>query len=425
MKKTIKLAVVAALALGTTSAFATNGDALIGMGTKTRGMGGTSIGIAHGSESGLSNPALITTIKSDHEISFGGTLFMPNVKTTMSNPQGGNQPEETSAADTNVIPEVSIANKVNDNFYWGIGMWGTAGMGVDFRDAATSASNSGNMQMVTNLQLMQFGVPLAYTTNGFSAAVTPILQYGALDINYNDFQGNTVGAGVAQDLAFGYNVGLAYTYSGVTIGAVYKSAIEMEYKGQLSNATQPFVDFGIFPGALSDKLEQPAEIGVGASYQYENNTIALDYKQIKWSSAKGYEDFGWDDQNVVAVGYEYAVTGWAVRLGYNYASQPIQEAQSGPAVIPTGSYAQAGGNALNTFNIIGFPATTESHYTLGGTYTFSDVMSIDGAFTYAPETTTIMKGITGFDSSTGDLYTGDITVKHSQTAVSVALTYEF
>jgi len=40
MKKTIKLAVVAALALGATSAFATNGSNLIATGAKARGMGG-------------------------------------------------------------------------------------------------------------------------------------------------------------------------------------------------------------------------------------------------------------------------------------------------------------------------------------------------------------------------------------------------
>ncbi len=40
-------------------------------------------------------------------------------------------------------------------------MWGTAGMGVDYRDAKTCAMDSGNMNMVTNLQLMPFGTSLA------------------------------------------------------------------------------------------------------------------------------------------------------------------------------------------------------------------------------------------------------------------------
>jgi len=420
MKKTIKLAVVAALALGATSAFATNGDTMIGLGAKTRGMAGIGIGMSHGAESALANPALITTIKKDHEVSFGGTIFMPDVKATM-----GQAPEKPSAADMNVIPEVSIANKVNDNFYWGIGMWGTAGMGTDYRNASTSANDSGNLHMVTNLQLMQFGVPLAYTTNGFSIAVTPILQYGALDINYVGFDRSNVGAGVAQDLTFGYNLGAAYTMDGLTIGAVYKSKIKMNYDGQLSAATQPFASMGIFPGAMGDNLEQPAEIGIGASYAMGEHTIAVDYKQIKWADAEGYKDFNWDNQNVITVGYEYNAQNWAFRLGYNYASQPIKELTSGPAVIPAGSYAQAGGNAINMFNLLGFPATVESHYAIGATYALSSVMSVDAAFTYAAETTTTMKGIVGVNPSNGDMYTGDVSTKHSQTGVSVQLNYSF
>ena len=410
MKKSIKLAVVAALALGTTSAFATNGDHLIGIGAKARGMGGVGIGMSHGAESGIANPALISSVEGT-EVSFGGTFFNPNVS------YDGGAGYKESDADLSVIPSVSIANKVNDNFYWGVGMWGTAGMGVDHRDDTTGST----MQMVTNLQLMQFGVPLTYAVEGFSVGVTPLLQYGALDINYN-MLGTEYGEGVAQDLAFGYNIGAAYEIAGVTIGAVYKSAIDMEYNGQLSSATQPFADFGIFPGAMADNLEQPAEIGIGVSYTIAGSTIAADYKQIKWGDAKGYKDFNWQDQNVFALGYEFAAESWAVRVGYNYAENPIEALPAGPAqdgTVPMTSYA---GDAINMFNLAGFPATTESHFTIGGTYAFSKQISLDGAFTYASETTTT------FDTSglaSMGMGAPEVSVKHSQNALTVGLNYNF
>ncbi len=418
MTRSIKLAVTAALALGATSAFATNGDHLIGLGAKTRGMGGVGIGMSHGAESGLTNPALISTVKGT-EISFGGTLFMPKVSADMG------AGSSDSDADMSMIPEVSIASKVSDNFFWGIGMWGTAGMGVDYRDATGYQSN---MNMVTNLQLMQFGVPLTYAASGFSIGIAPILQYGALDINYSPDGGTTnVGAGVAQDLAFGYNIGASFTMQGVTIGAVYKSPIEMEYKGQLSGATGPFVAMGVFPGTMDDKLEQPAEMGVGISYEMSGNTIAFDYKKIAWSSAKGYEDFGWDDQNVIAIGYQYATSTFAVRVGYNKADNPISDAgamtlqDAGMAAggQPTPNY--FGGNALNTFNLLGFPATVESHMTVGGTYNFSEQVSLDLAYVYAPETST--KLLTMPDMTNGmDMHTE---VTHSQTSLSFQLNYTF
>ncbi|MDH4945498.1 outer membrane protein transport protein [Sulfurimonas sp. C5] len=419
MKKTIKLAVVAALALGATSAFATNGSTLIGMGAKARGMAGTGIGMSHGAESALVNPALITSVKNT-EISFGGTLFMPNVHVGLTGVG-----EAKSKADMNVIPEVSIASKVTDNFYAGIGIWGTAGMGTDYRDMLTA--NVGTMQMVTNLQIMQFGVPLAYKMDNFSVAVTPILQYGALDINYDmdaNVSSGVNGAGVAQDLAFGYSVGLAYENSGLTVGAVYKSRIDMEYTGQLSGATQAFVDQGIFPLPMSDKLSTPAEIGVGASYAMGESTIAIDYKKIKWSDAEGYKDFKWDDQSVIAVGYEYKTDSFALRLGYNHASNPIKDAGAMTlAQFMAGgmNMTSFGGNAINMFNLLGFPAVVESHYAVGATFNISDVTSVDLAYTYAPETDQTLMTMPSMVSMS-DMTTS---VRHSQQGVSAQVNFAF
>ncbi|ADN10173.1 OmpP1/FadL family transporter [Sulfurimonas autotrophica] len=406
MKKTIKLAVVAALALGATSAFATNGAALIGMGAKARGMAGTGIGMSHGAESALVNPALITSVENT-EISFGGTIFMPDVKNTNDlSTIGDASASADSDADLNVIPEVSLATKINDNFYVGIGMWGTGGMGVDYRKAPTNAQ----MYMVTNLQLMQFGVPLAYTTDGFTVAVTPILQYGSLDINYvgpTAYGNPAKGAGVAQDLKLGYNIGLSYEISGLTVGAIYKSKIDMEYDGVLSKTVDLFSSTGKYN---NDKLSTPAEIGIGASYAIGEHTVAIDYKQIKWSDAKGYEDFEWDDQNVVALGYEYNTKGWAVRLGYNYASSPISEQK-----YTGGNSANLSANVVNTFNLLGFPGIVESHYAIGGSYDVSDKASVDVAYTYAAENTETYTNFAG----------AKITTKHSQQGVSLQLNYNF
>ncbi len=427
MKKTIKLALVAAMALGTTSAFATNGSALIATGAKARGMGGTDIGVSHGAESALANPALITSVEGT-EVQFGGTLFMPDVSYKMKStgglvPAGTTLADGQSAADMSMIPSVSLATKVNDNFYWGVGMWGTAGMGVDYRD-------EGGMEMVTNLQLMQFGVPLTYAISGFSVGVTPVLQYGALDINYNN--GNTdpnyagTGAGIAQDLAFGFNLGAAYQIADVTIGLAYKSQIDMEYKGQLSSATAPFAGMGIFSEPMGDKLSTPAEIGFGASYNIAGSTIAFDYKQIKWSDAEGYKDFGWEDQDVFALGYEFAAESWAVRAGYNYAENPIKDAGAIALADFGGTMTEFGGNALNTFNLQGFPATVESHITLGGTYNFSKQTSVDLAYVYGLESETKLATMPADANTDGNPDTDtETTVTHSQQSLSVQLNYAF
>ena len=388
-----------------TTIHATNGDNLISVGAKSRGMGGTGIAVSHGAESTLNNPALITDIEGT-EVAFGGTLFMPTIKSQLPFP--GN-PEYTSNADMNMIPEVSIAHKLSDNWFIGIGMWGTAGMGTDYSKAPLNPSvgQMGNFHMVTNLQLLQFGISAAYKIDGLSIALTPILQYGNLDINYfNPLvpPGQNVGAGLAQDFGFGYNVGATYDFSnngatGLTLGAFYKSSIEMNYDGQLSTA---MAAFGV-PG-FSDALEQPAEYGLGVAYTTGQHTLAFDYRNIQWSDAKGYSDFQWEDQDVYAFGYEYSQNNLALRIGYNYGSSAVTETAN---------------PLFNVLNLLGFPATSETHYTLGGTYTFTEQFSLDLAYVYSPKTTET------FDASRMFGLGAKISTSHQESSASFQLVYKF
>ena len=421
MKRTstlLKNGIVLSL-LTSTLLHATNGDNLIAVGAKARGMGGTGIAVSHGAESTLSNPAMITSIEGT-EISFGGTLFMPKIDATISGAMLPSQINDTSAADTNIIPEVSIAHKINDNWYIGAGMFGTAGMGVDYRDSTLNpmVGQFGNFNMVTNLQLLQFAIPVAYKYEGFSVAVAPILQYGNLDINYkmpNPMTGaiDNIGSGLAQDFGFGFTAGASYDFNnGLVVGAMYKSAIEMEYDKQITTAMAPFTAQGIPLGNLTDKLEQPAEYGVGIAYTMEGHTIALDYKKIEWSSATGYGDFGWEDQNVFAVGYQFTQDNWAIRLGYNYAESAIVNlTETGNGVA----------SSLNFFNALGFPANAEQHYTFGGTYDLTDAFGIDLAYVYSP-TSDIVLNTPAFSRSFG---IDSLAASHQENSISVQLTYKF
>ena len=382
------------LSIITSSAlFATNGDTLIGVGAKTRAMGGAGIALSQGAESTLVNPASITDVAST-EISFGGTIFMPTIKTQMS------PAEHKSAADLSIVPEVAIASNITPNIYMGVGMFGTAGMGTDFRKYPDL------FNMETTLQLMQFAVPVAYKfSNGLSIGVAPIMQYGSLDIHYKMpamMGGQNIGDGQNQDLGYGVSVGATYDFAnGLKVGTVYKSKISMDYAHSLTAATAPF---GM---NIGDKLAQPAELGVGVSYNNGPHTIAVDYKKIKWSSAAGYKDFGWKDQNVFAVGYEYNAGNWALRLGYNHATNPIN------------IYNSPMKTAVNMFNLLGFPATQENHFAIGGSYEFNKNFSMDTTLVY------------GFNKkSTADISAmfgpgAKITNNHKELGVTVQLNYKF
>jgi long-chain fatty acid transport protein len=417
LTKLVTLSLIAA-----TTLHATNGDNLIGIGAKARGMGGTGIAISHGAESALSNPALITSVEGT-EISFGGTLFAPTITTTLNGAPGVPLPPQgayESDANLNMIPEVSIATKIDDNWYIGIGMWGTAGMGVDYskaKFAPLTQGQFGNFNMVTNLQLLQFGVPIAYKTGGLSVAITPVLQYGNLDINYRSPTPvgtiANVGTGLAQDFGFGFNAGAVYDFSqdgveGLTVGINYKSAIKMKYDGQITTAMKPFLN--PLAGAsdplfsIGDTLEQPEEYGVGIAYEMGEHTIAFDYRKVNWSSTKGYGDFGWEDGDVYAVGYQYAEDNWAVRVGYNHSTSVVVEGRD---------------PRLNFFNLLGFPATAEDHYTVGGTYEVSKSFSVDLAYVYEPTSTKT------FSTAMPNFPFSSLTTDHKESSLSFQLNYKF
>ena len=399
MKKTIKLALVATLALGATSAFATNGTNLIGYGAKSRAMGGTGISNFNGAESAFANPALITSSQHETDATIGATLLSPSVSfktdavASSTIAQGANPASnDDSTAGDGMIPSVAVINKINDDFAWALALYGVGGMGVDYRDEAgtTSTVQTSN----DNLMLMRMSIPLAYTVNGFSVGIAPVIEYGALSM------GTSFGTpGVTTDIAAGFEVGMAYTIAGVSLGFDYKSAVTHDFANTFNSD---------MTGGTQSELDTPAVTAVGVSYKMGASTIALDYKTIAYSSAAGFEDFLWEDQTVIAIGYEYAADAWAARVGYNYGASPLETAIA------------ADGSNMNPIvgSLMMFPAVTEAHITFGGSYNFNKTMSMDLAYMIASGSV----DVTTPDFGQG---TGTITATNDQTSLSFALNYNY
>jgi long-chain fatty acid transport protein len=71
--------------------------------------------------------------------------------------------------------------------------------------------------------------------------------------------------------------------------------------------------------------------------------------------------------------------------------------------------------AVNTFNLLGFPAIVQSHIAVGGSYNLNKTTSVDLAYVYSPEVSNTYKNFAA----------QDITTKHSQTGISAQLDYKF
>ena len=429
MKKTKLALAIAASAMISTPVLATNGDVLIGLGAQSRALGGTGAAAFFGSENALTNPGLLGKMQGS-EFAIGGTIFMPSVEAesnVATSIQGQPATSETSANDMNIIPEVSLATRLSENLTFGLGIFGSAGMGVDYRD------NNALFNAYSNLQLMKFAPTLAYNQSNFGVGFAPVIQYGALDINYKmdaDYNGSnesTVGNGMSTDLGYGFNLGGYFDVSPeLTIGLAYQSAINMKYKDQISVAANGFnLSFG-------DELEQPAELKIGAAYTMGSMMYTADYKQIAWGQAKGYKDFNWQDQNVFALGAKYNGNGFWAGIGYNYAEDPIKQLASGStgATPATGGMTGYQNEATNLFNNHFFPGIVESHITFGGGYELNKRMTIEGAIVMATEVSkTVNTGVISSALGSGFASTADAgtthKVTHSQMGYTVSLRMNF
>ncbi|QCU90729.1 OmpP1/FadL family transporter [Thiomicrorhabdus sediminis] len=389
MRKT-KLALAVTSAIFASSAMATNGTNMTGVGAQANAMGGTGVAAYYGAENTIVNPAMVAKSQGT-EFAFGGTVFMPNVQSTTDNLSNAMQ---SSDADLNLIPSVSMSTRINDNWSFGIGMYGTSGMGVDYGTQSALALAQ------TTMQIMRFVPTIAYNNENYGFGLSPVIQYGALDISFN--AGSAFGPGMAQDIGYGLDLGAYIDISkDTTLALAYQSEIEMTYKGQLNSTSGAASKFGLT--GFTDKIAQPSEIKVGIAHKMGNYTLTADAKQVRWGQAAGYKDFGWEDQNVFGLGVKYNGNGYWMGAGYNKGDNPI---------------AVKADTRLNMLNNLFFPATTDTHLSVGGGYNISKNAVLEGAVVYAPEIeTTVSIAGTGLGNTS--------TTKHSQLGYTVSVRYNF
>jgi len=392
--------ILASALLGAVSlSFATNGDNLIGVSPASRGMGGIGVGMPVGStDSIFRNPAWMSYYKG-FNVSFGGILFFPEVKAKFNNAS------DTSKSKMFVVPEVGIVHQINDKLTFGIGAFGVSGMGVDYRD------NEGLLRTHTNFQFMRIIPALAYKVNdAISVSGAVHLAYGSLDMGAT-VGGTNRGGGQSQTYGIGAQLGIAYNMGDfVYAGLTYQSPVNMTYKRVFdSNGDGQFEDL---------KLTQPLELALGVGVKpMDNLKMGMDIRWINWKRAKGYKHFQWKDQWVIALGGEFKpMQKLALRAGYNFGKSPIRGGAKNPMNannIPNFA-APFSDFQIAVFNLIGFPAITEHHITLGLGYEFTKNFGIDLAYKHA-----FNKKVR---ATAGPMF---VEAQNAQNAISIGLNWKF
>ena len=425
MKKLFKvLAIFSCTMLLSTAAFATNGDNLIAIGPIARSMGGVGIAQPMDAISAVfANPAAMCFGEycPGSEWNFAGTAFMPKVdaKVTNNGSSGLTTPATFSAdSEDNIYPIPAIGFSVPitpepKSWRFGLAAYGVTGLGVDYRN--TSLDNSSYFPSgfplvagdYTQLQIMKFAPAIAFQpSQNFSVGLALHIDYGSMDLKNGGSSG----------FAFGVQPGIIYKpIDNLSLGLTYTSPQKIKHKN-VSDLDGDGTDDDL-------ELESPQQVGFGIAYDFFNAGLVLEanVKWINWSNAKGYDDFDWKDQWVLAVGAQYKpIDKLSLRIGYNYAENPVKEHSfNNPMATTTVQGKTLPTYYYETFRIIGLPAIVEHHITAGIGYKFTDAFSLDLGFVYAFENSITENG--------SDFFGNHVTIEStlSELSLDFGLKYTF
>jgi long-chain fatty acid transport protein len=385
---------------------ATNGDNLIAIGPSARGMGGLSVANPQDAISAVfGNPAAMCYSRycPSSQVDFAGTVFAPHIDAKVSSPMTGSTQLATADSDEKIYPIPAIGISIpyrrgSDEWRFGLAAYGVTGLGVDYRETAIDIPNyfGPGASLVageyTSLQIMKFAPAIAYqAADNFSIGAGFHLDYATLDL----------GNGSSPAFGAGAQLGMVWRPSPkISIGLTYVSAQQATHDDVVAMAT-PTGGMARFDFTL----EAPQQFAVGISWETMDHRLVsgVEVKWVNWADAKGYSDFDWNNQTVIALGLQYEVVRdkFFIRVGYNYGENPVEEHQGwNGAFTPTGPAEVIEVQGIlfpryyyETFRIIGFPAIVEHHLTVGFTIALGKSTELSVAYLRALEETITENGI--------------------------------
>jgi long-chain fatty acid transport protein len=434
MKRFYQLSLAAALLC--LPALASNTVNLIGLSAPSIGMGGTGVSnFTSATDAVYKNPSLLglTPLQEGHSTKIELTLGVVKQNTkgnyTVGTTASGDKDNQAGA---NFVPDLAASYRINDRFHLGFGILPYSGAGSDYTGESLIFAPK------VKLSLIKFSPALSYKVNEWiRVGAAPFITRGSFQVNeaalsaetslFTKFNQTTREASSA--VGVGANLGVsAEPVKGLMLGASYISKSNFNYKSLLNLDLygKNFPTVSAAGGTPHDMLlQQPDEIALGASYLLsEGLTVAFDWRNIRWSQADGYKDFGFSSQNVFALGAQYQLHRLTFRAGFNYAASPLADA--------TG---EVGADDINIqghtvwrqfyslLDVFAFPAISQTHITAGVGYKFCDAMTLDVAGYYSPKSTLTRSGNNASLPTFGLPAAYSYTTSVTQWALNGTLTY--
>ncbi|MHC5308781.1 OmpP1/FadL family transporter [Myroides sp. LJL116] len=365
-----KLISLSLLSLISFSAFA-GGYRVSMQGNKQLAMGHTGVAVISGAETLFFNPAASVFLKDKWTFSAGVSYLVADTKFENKT---YDWKDETRNPGTPMY-----AYAVYKPLEWlslGLAIYTPYGSKVEWDKGWQGA------HLVNNIDLKSFYVQptVAVKVNErFSFSGGPIFVTGGVTFNRNvsrslaDEQGNYTNVTVKSHnvTAWGWTAGyLLNVDDHLRIGMNYRSEIKMKAK----NGTATFYDVPSFAqalfkdGKITAEMPLPAELTVGASYEWNKWLFAFDYNRAFWNVYKSLTiDFvdspaigtsvnprNYKDSSTYRVGVQYTVNdAWSVRAGWYYDESPVQDGYFAPETPRNDSRAYTGGFTYKFKNGIG------------------------------------------------------------------------
>lgn len=431
------LAVSVGITLATpATVMATNGMMLIGVGNKSRAMGGVAIATPLDSLSGATNPAVISGMGNRFDI--GIDIFIPEAESCLGSVCAESEANINGVGldKTFFMPAMAVTYQYSDDITLGFSMAPAGGGGTKFETNFFEAASAGSINTSTindklgvDLMVMEMNPTIAYAiddkNNVGLSLVIGVARFNAFGLSLFDTFTQTQGTtddftNQGKDWTGGAGIRLGWygDYGNFTLGAAYSSKVYMQ---EFNRYEELFAEHG--------SMDFPANVGIGASYKFNDDLlVAMDVTYTMYEDVAaignigpnlagdpdgplgsddrklGLDDgmgFGWSNQTVIKLGAQYRYSEKIIlRGGWNYGESPINEDRE---II---------------FNLLA-PASTQHHLTLGATYDYSPDIELNVSYVHAFEYE--QSGPT-YISDDGSNYGS---LKMSQNSLGFSLSYKF
>lgn len=349
------------------------------------------------------NPAGMTLLKGQQVIG-GVHIIYPQTEfkvETARNVFGGSlgTNESGNGANLAIVPNLYYSNKLNDKLAVGFGIFAPFGLATEYdkdwvgryhaveSDVTTINFNPSVAYQVTDKLSIGAGVSVQYMDVTLSSMIDggAILALEGEPVTPSDTDYDIFGENIADDIDFGFNLGLLYRINDATrIGLAYRSEIAHKLEGKFKadlNANTAGLAAMFTTQDIYGKIDLPASASASVFHQI-NDRLALmaDVSWTGWNSFQKidivYEGDGvgptlsrnsvttakWEDTWRYSIGATYKATEeLALRCGLAYDESPIPD---------------------ESFRTPRIPGTDRTWLSIGLNYAFSDSLSTDFGYTH-------------------------------------------